>query len=146
MSRACMEELVRIQHLINIVARVPMVCRAFVAKSLSIRAPHNRAKMAARVPWRYHFDSKFIFDYSFIVYSAINTSAPPSPPHYNFFNFTFVFFRAAFVRATLQNWKSCQCTVLPHSRWWREGVSRRLLVHIFIFAGRFNLHMKFFVD
>lgn len=60
MSRACMEELVRIQHLINIVARAPKACRAFVVKLLSIRAPHSRAKMAARVPSRYHFQFDFI--------------------------------------------------------------------------------------
>lgn len=53
MNRAFMEVLVRIQHLISIGARVPKGFPAFVAKSLSIRAPHCLAKTAARVPSRY---------------------------------------------------------------------------------------------
>lgn len=74
MSHACMEELVRIRHLINIVARVPKVYRAFVVKSWSIRVQRNRVKMAARVPSRYHssmdFSSFLLSNLNFIYYST----------------------------------------------------------------------------
>lgn len=96
MSHACMEALVRIQHLINIVARVPKACRAFVVKLLSIRAPHNRAKMAARVPWRYHFVS-ILFDYLSLGRCAIIITAARSLQHAFIFCFSF-FFRIYLLR------------------------------------------------
>lgn len=107
MSRACMEELVRIQHLISIVARAPTACRAFVVKLLSIRAPRNRVKMAARAPWRYHFNFDFIW--LFITRSSIVITAAVRFCFYHNFCFSShsyygrgVAFR---LKRHLQNWR-----------------------------------------
>lgn len=127
MSRACMEELVRTQHLINIVARVPKVCRAFVVKSLSIRAPHSRAKMAARVPWRYHFTS-ILFDF-FHIYDS-----PLGHHHHDRWRFFAILFRS------VSEWER-------HSQNWRGGCRLRhtfcrrneiVSVHLALRAKRFQ--------
>lgn len=172
MSRACMEELVRIQHLINIVARVPMVCRAFVAKLLSIRAPHNRVKMAARVPWRYHFDS-ILFSIIYLwlghQHSALHhrhwiffLSSVFTISYFGRFVDSFGVFRFRLKRHSqflggcrarhTSTLKKIVSVHLTHSKWWREGVSCRSLInpHIqfwrsFSFAHEFWLipHQSF---